>query len=382
LAAYYVLFTWLYDCFNTVPYLRALGDYGTGKSRLKDVVGAMCYRPIKANAGATISPIFRTLDRFRGTLLFDEGDFRYSDESSDFVKMFNVGYQRRQGVILRSGDKESGFDPDVFVVYGPKILATRREFEDKALESRCLTKRMEGYLTRDDIPLEMPNAFYDEEAPMIRNMLLRYRLQHWQQAMEPDTEDLDRSIEPRLNQVTMPLKAIVDEPGLREEINGFIQAYNRELIADRGLTAASKVLEVVLALGPGGDLTMKSVCDRVNALMDYENYGEEVDEEDEGRRRRKRMTPRGIGAICKNELGLQRERDSQSRRYSVVWDEKRIRALQKRFGLDEELLKQTRRTLNVTGMGIAGARPGELPFPEDGAETGAGGVEDREELIL
>jgi len=387
LAAYYVLFTWLYDCFNTVPYLRALGDYGTGKSRMKDVIGAMCYRPIKANAGATISPIFRTLDRFRGTLLFDEGDFRYSDESNDFVKLFNVGYQRRQGVILRAGAKETGFDPEVFVVYGPKILATRREFEDKALESRCLTKRMEAGLTREDIPLEMPNAYYDEEAPAIRNMLLRYRLTHWKPAMEPDERDLDRSIEPRLNQVTMPLKAIVDEPELREEINRFIQEYNRELIADRGLTAASKALEVILALGEGGDLTMKAICDRVNALMDYENYGEEADEEDEGRRNRKRMTARGVGAICKNKLGLQRRREAKSRRYSLVWDEHRIRALQKRFGLDEELLTQTRLTLDAASLATPEREEPRLPFPDDEAPhptspPEAGGGKEREEFYF
>lgn len=358
LAAYYVLFTWLYDCFNTVPYLRALGDYGTGKSRLKDVVGAMCYRPIKANAGATISPIFRTLDRFRGTLLFDEGDFRYSDESSDFVKMFNVGYQRRQGVILRSGTKEEGFDPEVFVVYGPKILATRKEFQDKALESRCLTKRMEGYLTRDDIPLEMPNSFYDDEAVQIRNMLLRYRLEHWKPAMEPDERDLDRSVEPRLNQVTMGLKAIVDEDGLRDELNQFIREYNRELITDRGMTAASKVLEAILLTGPDGDLTMQALADQVNQLMDRENYGDEA--EDGQERGGKRMSARGVGSICKGEFGLQRARETKTRRYAVVWDEKRLQALQKRFGLDDETLAQSRGRTSGTLPGFD-----DPPLPPD-----------------
>jgi len=374
LAAYYVLFTWLYDCFNTVPYLRALGDYGTGKSRFKDVVGAMCYRPIKANAGATISPVFRTLDKFRGTLLFDEGDFRYSDESADFVKLFNVGYQRRQGVILRAGDKNSGFEPEVYVVYGPKILATRKEFQDKALESRCLTKRMEGQLTRDDIPLEMPNSFYEEEAPAIRNMLLRYRLTHWQPSIELDTSDVDRSIEPRLNQVTMALKTIVDDPDLREDINLFIQEYNRELITDRGLTATSKILEVILVTGPDGDLTMKAIAERVNRLIDYENYGDEGDE-DEDKGRRKRMTARGVGSAVKNELGLQREREPHTRRYRVVWNETRLEALRKRFGLEEELLENTRQTLaRLENRTADEALPGlEMPAESDGT---------REEIIL
>src|SRR5262249_16093596 len=29
-ACYYVLLTWLYDAFNDLPYLRLLGDFGTG----------------------------------------------------------------------------------------------------------------------------------------------------------------------------------------------------------------------------------------------------------------------------------------------------------------------------------------------------------------
>ena len=36
IASYYVMFTWVYDCFNELPYLRALGDYGSGKSRFTE----------------------------------------------------------------------------------------------------------------------------------------------------------------------------------------------------------------------------------------------------------------------------------------------------------------------------------------------------------
>ena len=32
-ASYYVLLSWVYDKFNTIPYLRAIGDTGSGKSR-------------------------------------------------------------------------------------------------------------------------------------------------------------------------------------------------------------------------------------------------------------------------------------------------------------------------------------------------------------
>jgi hypothetical protein len=39
----------------------------------------------------TISPIFHTLDAFKGTLIIDEADFRFSDERAEIVKILNNG---------------------------------------------------------------------------------------------------------------------------------------------------------------------------------------------------------------------------------------------------------------------------------------------------
>lgn len=75
-AAHYVLFSWLYDAFNEVPYIRFQGDYGSGKTRALLVVGSVCYKAFFASGASTVSPIFHILDAFRGTLILDEADFR------------------------------------------------------------------------------------------------------------------------------------------------------------------------------------------------------------------------------------------------------------------------------------------------------------------
>lgn len=75
----YVLLTWVYDAFNELCYLRFSGDFGSGKSRALYVIGSVCNKPFFASAASTISPVFYTLDLFRGTLVLDEADFRYSD---------------------------------------------------------------------------------------------------------------------------------------------------------------------------------------------------------------------------------------------------------------------------------------------------------------
>jgi len=59
--AYYALLTWIYDCFNTIPYLRAMGEAGAGKSELMSRVGLVCYRLMRANGAGSSSSLFRSV---------------------------------------------------------------------------------------------------------------------------------------------------------------------------------------------------------------------------------------------------------------------------------------------------------------------------------
>ena len=61
IATQYVLLTWIHDRLNELPYLRARGDYGSGKSRLLQVVGSICYRPIFTAGATTTSPILNAV---------------------------------------------------------------------------------------------------------------------------------------------------------------------------------------------------------------------------------------------------------------------------------------------------------------------------------
>ena len=143
LASYYVMFTWLYDLFENLPYLRALGDYGTGKTRFIQTIGVLCYRPMLVSGASTTSPIFNIIDMFNGTLVIDEADFSNSDTDNEIIKILNIGYYKG-GVVLRAEKDPNSetYMPNARDVFGPKILATRKLFTDRATESRCLTKRM------------------------------------------------------------------------------------------------------------------------------------------------------------------------------------------------------------------------------------------------
>ena len=74
--------------------------------------------------------------------------------------------------VLRSeATKTREFNPRAYRVYGPKLIATRGYFEDRALESRCLTEEMGQAKLRDDIPINLPpchNRRTNKTTPVVR----------------------------------------------------------------------------------------------------------------------------------------------------------------------------------------------------------------------
>jgi hypothetical protein len=296
IASYYVLFSWLYDGFAELPYLRLRGDYGSGKTRFLLTVGSLCYKPIFASGATSTSAIFRMLDSFGGTLIIDEGDFRYSDEKSDLIKIFNNGNQKGLPVIKTemSGTKE--FNPRAFDVFAPKILASRGSFDDKALESRFLTEESGDRKLRRDIPINLPPV-YKDEARALRNRLLLYRFRHHGRARVPVTT-LDERIEPRLRQIFIPLMSIVTDNAVRAELRDLLWQYHQELRADRSTEVEAQTLDVIrelLAESSGPSVAIKAVTD-----LFTRRHGQDYE----------RITPKWIGTIIRKRLHLRTHKSS------------------------------------------------------------------------
>lgn len=290
IAAHYVLLSWIYDAFNELPYLRLRGDPGTGKTRFLTTIGSICYKAMLVSGASSVSPVFRMLDAFRGTLVIDESDFRFSDEKAEFTKILNNGNGRGFPVLrceMSASTKE--FNPRAYAVYGPKVIATRGPFEDHALESRCITHDTTSAKLREDIPLNLPASF-DAEALALRNKLLVYRFRNLDKPRDLSVK-VDRSLEPRLNQVFAPLLSVVDDPQTLEDLKAVMRGYDRAIAADRGLDVEGAVLEVVRNLAIPGSPS-PSVQEITHAFI--AKHGSMYP----------RMKPKGMGHILRKKLGI------------------------------------------------------------------------------
>jgi len=245
-SAWYVLLTWIYDKLNTIPYLRALGDYGTGKTRFKNTVGLICYKPILGSGAGSVAALKRMVDKWRGTSLTDEGDVMDDDERSELIKFYNLGIEKGQSIYQcnkNNPDKIDFFDP-----YCPKIILTRKPFKDQALESRCLT-HLARVTSRKDILTVLINSFFEEQE-VLRSKLLKFRFDYYfeidlNKVVEVDLGD----IEPRLKQVMIGFASLfASMPEVLEEFRKFLQIYQKGLKEDRSSSFDGQIINIITSM--------------------------------------------------------------------------------------------------------------------------------------
>ena len=254
--------SWVYDRFHTLNYLRALGDTGMGKSRFLDVLGILHYKPIFTSGAATASPVFRLIEKWKGTLIMDEADFEKSDENQDIIKIINMGYERGKHVIR--SDKDNLDAVNFFDPYCPKILATRKVFDDKAVESRCITEVMRGTY-RDNIPVNLNDSFF-KDAQILRNKLLLWRFKHYW-AVEPNKEiDIGvPGLEPRIRQIVSGfVNLFADDEKLMDRFRVFIKKHQESIISERQSSWYGEIVGALHELVKNGqqDISMQDIIDQ------------------------------------------------------------------------------------------------------------------------
>lgn len=360
LMAYWVLSTWVYDAFETVIYLRAMGGAGSGKSELVKRIGLVCYRTMTANGAGSTSSLFRAVERYKGAVLLDEADLQASDTEADMIKFYNLGAMRGnpiwRAVEVQGPNGVNDWEERAFQTFCPKLIAMRKDFRDDAVGTRSLTIKLQPRemteLRAAGIPLTI-NQSIRGRAQALRNMLLRWRLETWQPEIEVDPEFYDLTISPRLNQVAGPLLAIArDDPEQQEDIRRTLREYYAETIITQSMTLAARVIEAMwtiykmpdlrataTSVEPDGTLIMKigEITKITNQIMNEMNNEEEDDGDDagSGKFKAREVKSQRIGRIVRNELQLQ---VSQRRRdgFWAYWNEPRMVGLSTKYGIEPD----------------------------------------------
>jgi hypothetical protein len=290
IAAHYVLLTWVYDAFSDLGYLRFRGDYGTGKTRALLVVGSLCYKPFFASGASTVSPIFHVVDAFGGTLVLDEADFRFSDSTAELTKVLNNGTVDGLPVLRTITNRHRELNPTAFRVFGPKLIAMRRDFADQALESRFLTEETGQRPLRSEIAIHLPREMRTE-ARALRNRLLAWRFDA-RPRVEPDPSRLVPGIAPRLNQTALALLSIVDDEKARERIACELVGEEARVLSERASSVEGAVLTAVCEAARAvatGSIPLRAVTDAFCRTTS---------------RARGSITPKSIGFMVRTKLRL------------------------------------------------------------------------------
>jgi hypothetical protein len=120
--------TWLYDQFDTTPYLAVQSpEKRSGKSRLLECLTLLVREPLSAG-GTSVAAVFRIVNEKHPSLLLDEADTvfrsRMADNGAEELRgLLNNGY-RRGTPYLRVVGEGKKMRVERFDVYSPKAIAS------------------------------------------------------------------------------------------------------------------------------------------------------------------------------------------------------------------------------------------------------------------
>lgn len=360
--ALYALFTWVYDAFDQLLYLRARGGPGTGKSELMLRLGMVCYRLMITSGVSSLAGFKGLAHLYKGTLFIDEVDNLLKEDKGEMRALLNVRAMKKQARVVTMmevvrSDGTHGFMPSTTFVYGPTLLTMYGAFKDPGTESRCLTfdlmekeaiELAQAGIEPGYIPPDM-----EREAEDLRNDLIYWRLATWKPSLELSPEEarkyrlMDPMVSARVNQIMRPLKVLAVQQGdrqLLEELIALGRANYEDEITRRAGTFEALIFRAVVAaderpeyqkfihegslgtLGYCRFILYKDLAMIANEIIDAENLatGMSADKSD-------RVKSNTIGTICRDAFRLPVHRTGNG--WAVVLDRKKIQIVKLRFGM-------------------------------------------------
>ncbi|MEM0451507.1 MAG: bifunctional DNA primase/polymerase [Nitrososphaerota archaeon] len=230
----FIGWSYFYDQNNVTCYLYINGPYGSGKTRLLEVLRMLCYRGVLSSIARGPS-LFRLIERLGSlTLLIDESMIRDKDVSD----LLRVGY-RRGNVIIRAEKENDGFELRKFETYCLKAFASVEE-PSEDIKQRSLTINMIKNLRPVGKKLD------ENMARGIRGGWLYQRLTN--KIEVTGNEYASRYQDARIEEICSPLMAIAlrFNPEAAEAIKGYFEDLEEARAAEIRATLEAEIIEYLL----------------------------------------------------------------------------------------------------------------------------------------
>ena len=283
-ATAFILTTWRREDFDAVPYLMFLGEFASGKTRMLEILHALCYRPVRTSSISSAA-LVRLVQKHNATLLIDETDILNAESKSELVGILNSGYKAGDYYIRAKRDSE---DLEYWKTFGFKALAGTQDF-NKTLNSRCV-----------EIPMEKATRSIRKKLDKDRGSELRMKLLDYR----------DRNLFKPLDDVQLPF-----ENGRNHELfTPLIQIMpekHRELVIKCGLKQeSSRRVEDSVSFEGDALRSLLTVVknkkpERIKVSEIFEEYKVQSDVDSEILNKEQNSIKNRIGRVLKNKFHLE-----------------------------------------------------------------------------
>jgi len=283
LVSNFVLYTWFQDLLAVAVYLWVIGPYTAGKTRLLNLLHALCRRGVMAS---DISPaaLYMVPNTIMPTLLIDEFETSSRTGDRDRLRLLRSG-STREGHVIRGGK--------VYNTFCAKVVVSRQEPSDTALASRAIFIPM--LPTRRELPF-LDTAALQQIADRFQPQLLNCSLQHCSQVVTRNRPQV-AEFTPRMRDLALALAApVLGHPRLEAQLFRDLAAQDKEAKVARHGEPEWAVLTALLfdCHRTGGTLTVGSLAYTVSDVLigNDETY---------------HLSPRAVGSTLRS-LGLNTEK--------------------------------------------------------------------------
>src|SRR5262249_24105326 len=247
LLALYAAGTYVFQLFDSFPYINVKGEQGSGKTKTIDILSAITFNAIQV-IDPSPAVLFRIVHALRPTMLIDEAEKLHSDDAREIRQIINAGYKRGATVPRCEGE---GNELKFFEVYCPKVLAAIKPIgattEDRSIQ--ILMRRPEPNDTRQNLSVNPSDEIWSK----IRSGFYRAPFDYRERIRKSSTATLPEWLIARPRELWAPLLSIArvvdDEYGLGayDDLLTLCREASAERGADFETDAIMTALEDLLA---------------------------------------------------------------------------------------------------------------------------------------